>query len=212
MAEELSWWERARLAVGERVRLGRGPLVVLAVLCAAALAVAGWRYWDGRPEAVAPPRPVAAAAAAVHGPEPQGTRLVVDVVGKVRRPGVVQLPAGSRVADAVRAAGGATEARHEAGLNLARRLVDGEQLRVGEPAASPAGSDGAADGASGGRVSLSNATEQQLEQLPGVGPALAQHIIGYRTAHSGFATVEALRQVPGIGPHRYTQIAPLVTP
>ena len=117
---------------------------------------------------------------------------MVHVVGEVRSPGLVHLVAGSRVADALQAAGGATSAKAEGSVNLARLVVDGEQIQVS--------ASGLASGAgSGGKVSLNSATAQEFEALPGVGPVLAQRIIDYRTEHGSFASIDQLDDVSGIG-------------
>jgi competence protein ComEA len=149
----------------------------------------------------------------------------VDVSGKVRKPGVHRLPAGSRVTDALRAAGGVRPGTNTEGLNRARFLVDGEQVVVGGPAAAAVpgaggvngagavGSAGSAAGAApGAPVSLNTATADQLDTLPGVGPVLAQHIIDYRTQHGGFRSVDELRQVNGIGDRRFADLRDLVRP
>ncbi|MEV0438565.1 ComEA family DNA-binding protein [Streptomyces spectabilis] len=149
-----------------------------------------------------------------------GGGLVVDVSGKVRSPGVLRLPAGSRVADALRAAGGVRPGTKTDGLNRARLLVDGEQLLVGgaPPAAPGVPAGGAAAGPSGapgattGPVALNSATPEQLDTLPGVGPVLAQHIIDYRTEHGGFRSVDELREVNGIGDRRFADLRNLVRP
>ncbi|WP_261951518.1 ComEA family DNA-binding protein [Streptomyces nigrescens] len=155
-----------------------------------------------------------------------GRQLVVDVTGKVRHPGIHRMPPGSRVIDALRAAGGVLHGANVSGLNRARLLTDGEQIAVGVPGAaagSGAGPGGAGAGGTGsgtagggagssGPVSLSAATEQQLDALPGVGPVLARHIIEFRTQHGGFTSVEQLRQVTGIGDRRFADLRPLVEP
>ncbi len=152
--------------------------------------------------------------------------MVVDVTGKVRHPGIHRMPPGSRVIDALRAAGGVLHGADISGLNRARLLTDGEQIAVGVPGAaagSGAGIGGAGTGGTGGGtagggtgpsgpVSLSTATEQQLDALPGVGPVLARHIIEFRTQHGGFTSVEQLRQVTGIGDRRFADLRPLVEP
>ncbi|MGW3305863.1 helix-hairpin-helix domain-containing protein [Streptomyces sp. NPDC001073] len=151
-----------------------------------------------------------------------GAEIVVDVSGKVREPGVHRLPAGSRVTDALRAAGGVRPGTNTEGLNRARFLVDGEQIVVGGPApaavpgvggANTAGVAGSAAGAAPtAPVSLNTGTAEQLNTLPGVGPVLAQHIIDYRTQHGGFRSVDELRQVNGIGDRRFADLRDLVQP
>lgn len=151
-----------------------------------------------------------------------GGEIVVDVTGKVREPGVHTLPAGSRVADALRAAGGVRPGANTDGLNRARFLMDGEQIVVGGPAppagagqAGPAGqvAGGAVAGAGpSAPVSLNTATVEQLDALPGVGPVLAQHIVEFRTQHVGFRSVDELRQVKGIGDRRFSDLRDLVRP
>lgn len=146
--------------------------------------------------------------------------IVVDVGGKVREPGIHRLPAGSRVADALRAAGGVRPGTNTDTLNRARFLVDGEQVVVGAPAA-PAPQAGTSTGVGGAvapgaapaaPIPLNTATVDQLDTLPGVGPVLAQHIIDYRTQHGGFRSVDELREVNGIGDRRFADLRNLVRP
>ena len=141
--------------------------------------------------------------------------VVVHVTGAVSRPGVVTLPPGSRVTDAINAVGGANAEADTQQLNLARVLTDGEQIRVpriGEvlpdPAPQPSGAAspgaGTAPGKSGGggasgTVNINTASATDLEKLPGIGKALAQRIVEYRDSHGPFATVDSLTDVPGIG-------------
>ena len=145
---------------------------------------------------------------------PPRTILVVHVVGEVRRPGLYRLRDGSRIADAVRRAGGALRDADLAAVNLAAPLVDGVQILVPVKAVAaglPTGGDG--DGvATTGPVSLSSATLDELDALPGVGPITAQKILDYRTEHGPFASVDDLDAVPGIGPTRIEQLRDLVTP
>ena len=145
---------------------------------------------------------------------PVRSLLVVHVVGEVRRPGLYRLRDGTRIADAVRRAGGARRSADLAALNLAAPLVDGVQVLVpprsapgAPPAASP--SDGVVPA---GPVSLSSATIEELDELPGVGPITAQKIVDYRAEHGPFASVDDLDAVPGIGPTRIEQLRDLVTP
>jgi competence protein ComEA len=139
--------------------------------------------------------------------------LIVDVAGKVRRPGIYRLALGSRVDDAIRAAGGVLSGVDLATVNLAAVLVDGQQVAVGVPAApgGAAGTSHAAGSTGGGPVRLNTATIDQLETLPGVGPVLAQHILDWRAAHGGFASVAQLDDVPGIGTTKFAELRPLVT-
>ncbi|MGW3291534.1 helix-hairpin-helix domain-containing protein [Streptomyces sp. NPDC001002] len=171
---------------------------------------------SGASGVVGAPGAVGAAGAA-------GAEIVVDVSGKVREPGIHRLPAGSRVADALRAAGGVRPGTSTDGLNRARFLVDGEQVVVGGPAgaAAPGAVPGAAAGSVGSAagaaapaapVALNTATVDQLDTLPGVGPVLAQHIIDYRTQHGGFRSVDELREVNGIGDRRFADLRNLVRP
>jgi competence protein ComEA len=125
------------------------------------------------------------------------------VVGQVLQPGVVELPAGSRVVDAVAAAGGATSDADLGAINLARVLVDGEQVVVPLPgqvlaAAGPATASTTVPGGPG--IDLNTADVAALDTLPGVGPVLAQRIVDWRDAHGRFSDVEELREVSGIGP------------
>jgi competence protein ComEA len=134
--------------------------------------------------------------------------LVVHVAGKVHKPGIVRLPPGSRVLDAVAAAGGAHDGVDLTGLNLARMLTDGEQVLVGVPA--PADAAPYPPGAPG-PVNLNTATADQLEELPGIGPALAGRILAWRNEHGRFSSIEELQEVSGIGPATFAELADLVT-
>jgi competence protein ComEA len=137
-------------------------------------------------------------------------QLVVDVAGKVRRPGVYRLAPGSRVIDAVRAAGGVRRGISTNSLNLAAPLQDGEQVLVGAAGQPGAAQSGAGAGTSGA-VDLNTATLEQLETLPGVGPVLAQRILDWRTQHGSFTSVEQLDEVSGIGPAKFAQLRDAVT-
>ncbi len=144
---------------------------------------------------------------------PSATPLLVHVSGAVRSPGLVSLPAGSRVVDALAAAGGATASADQGAINLAARLTDGQQVVVPKRGAAPApASTGGGTGAATAPVSLSSATAQQLETLPRIGPALAARIIAYRQAHGGFSSVDDLGQVGGIGPKTLAGLKDLVVP
>ncbi|MCX4786660.1 ComEA family DNA-binding protein [Streptomyces sp. NBC_01221] len=233
---------RERIPVWLRLRCGLEPrtLAALSVVLIATAVFAAVHFWSARPHSVRAPDPVneaahagtsepspgvAAAPEPLPGPPPatgSGGHIVVDVSGKVRLPGIHQLPSGARVADAIRAAGGARPGVDLAGLNRARVLMDGEQIVVGAPPGPPVmgGTGGAATGGTGtgsggtttGTVSLNLATVEQLDSLPGVGPVLAQRIVDYRTQHGGFRSVDELREVNGIGDRRFADLQPLVVP
>ena len=143
------------------------------------------------------------------------SRVVVDVVGAVRRPGLYRLAQGSRIADVVSRAGGATGKADLAQVNLAAPLADGEQVvvpRRGGVASATSTGGAAAPGAPAAPVQLSTATLEQLDTLPGVGPVTAQKILDYREKHGAFSSVDALDAVPGIGPKRLEQLRDLVVP
>nr|MBA2462889.1 ComEA family DNA-binding protein [Actinomycetota bacterium] len=129
--------------------------------------------------------------------------------GAVRRPGLYRLREGSRVADAVARAGGATSKADTAAVNLAAPLADGIQVLVPSRVV---GAAGAAVAGAGARISLSSASEAELDTLPGVGPVTAQKIVDYRAAHGGFSSVDDLDAIPGIGPARLEQLRELVSP
>jgi competence protein ComEA len=154
----------------------------------------------------------AAGAPSTASPSAAGA-VTVDVAGKVRRPGVVTLPAGSRVIDALRRAGGARGHVDLSGLNLARVLTDGEQILVGRIAGGVAASAAATPGAPAGGplVDINTANQEQLEQLPGVGPVTAQKILAWRSAHGTFSSVDELLEVDGIGEKTLADLAPYVT-
>ncbi|MFE6597017.1 helix-hairpin-helix domain-containing protein [Streptomyces albidoflavus] len=207
-------------------------VAALVVVVLVAVVWAAQHFWTGRPEPVRVPEAVAQGATEAPGaaggpaatglpsppagapPSPSAGPLVVDVSGKVARPGVHRLPAGSRVEDALEAAGGVRPGTDTSGLNRARLLTDGEQVAVGvdpAPGAGPApGAPG--QGAAAGPLSLGTATAEQLETLPGVGPVLAAAIIAYRTENGGFRSVDQLREVRGIGDRRFEDLRELVRP
>lgn len=241
---------RERMPVWLQTRCGleRRSVLALTVLLVAAAAFAVQHFWVGRVQPVRAPEVVRAAApyeAGEQSPaaEPTGSvgsvgsagppgmastagaEIVVDVSGKVRKPGIHRLPAGSRVVDALGAAGGVRPGTNTDGLNRARFLVDGEQVVVGGPASTGAAGAGAGAGAGTAGaagagmgagpsvpVSLNTATVDQLDSLPGVGPVLAQHIIDYRAQHGGFRSVDDLREVNGIGERRFADLRNLVRP
>jgi competence protein ComEA len=140
-------------------------------------------------------------------------RIVVDVVGAVRRPGLYRLSEGARVADALAHAGGATRRAQLELVNLAAPVSDGEQIVVPRRGAvASAGGGAGAPGAPAGPVHLNTATLEQLDALPGVGPVTAQKILDYRQEHGAFGSVDELDAIPGIGPARLEQLRDLVAP
>ena len=193
------------------IAVSRSTALVGVCLALLVLAVLGQRLAHAgaasEPESAAVPlEPVAEA--------PARSVLVVHVVGEVRRPGLYRLRDGARIADAVHRAGGAVRDADLAAVNLAAPLVDGVQILVPARADTAGTSPGAPTGAGAASapVSLSSATVEELDELPGVGPVTAQKIVDYRTEHGPFASVDDLDAVPGIGPTRIEQLRELVTP
>ncbi len=230
----LAGWLGDRMPPGlqGRVRLGGAQLVLVAAIAAAGLAASAFFALGSGSGGTAVP--IAARSSTATGPGPISTasaspivtasatasttapaRVVVDVAGKVRRPGVVTMPTGSRVIDALRKVGGARRGVSLTGLNLARVLTDGEQILVGAQPV-PGAAASAAAGASaapvpGQLVSLNTATLEQLDTLPGVGPVTAQKILDWRTQHGAFSSVDELLEVDGIGQKTLADLAPYVT-
>lgn len=202
------------------IAISRSTAIAGASLLLAVLVLVGHRLAQTgtakAPEVAAPLEPVRS--------ERPRDLVVVHVAGAVRRPGLYRLRAGTRVADAVARAGGATRGANLGGLNLAAPLVDGTQILVPRAVeTTPSGADGGStsttDGTAAGlpatlsmKVSLSSATAGELDALPGVGPVTAQKIVDYRAAHGPFASADDLDEVPGIGPTRIEQLRDLVTP
>lgn len=242
---------------GGRYGVSRQAVIGVALVVALAVAMLAGRFVLAREEAA--PEPVGVeqvgqsepgeggadpggaepggAGAAASGAAPAGStapgtstsKVTVHVVGQVRRPGIVTLDAGARVADAIDEVGGTTGRADLGSVNLARLLVDGEQVVVPTPgesiaaapapgaaapaAGAPAGGApaGGAAPAAGDTVNLNTADLATLETLPGVGPVLAQRILDWRTEHGRFTAVEELGEVSGIGDKIYAQLAPKVT-
>jgi competence protein ComEA len=143
---------------------------------------------------------------------PATARLVVDVVGAVRRPGLYRLQTGARIADALGRAGGTTPKADLEQVNLAAPVADGEQVVVPRKTAGGVSVAGARGASPNRPVQLSTATVEQLDALPGIGPVTAQKIVDYRTEHGAFSSVEELDAIPGIGPARIDQLRGLVVP
>lgn len=205
----------------DRLPLTSAHLAVLAVVVAVAIAVSAW--WvvraQARPEPLPATSSLRASAAplvtpATGSPTSADDEVTVDVAGRVRDPGIAVLPAGSRVVDAITAAGGARPGVELTSLNLARLLVDGEQVVVGlaPPSAVGAAAAGApSGGGAGALVNLNTADAAALDTLPGVGPVTAEAILSWRAEHGGFTAVEELLEVDGIGDATLADIAPHVT-
>jgi competence protein ComEA len=201
------------LTVGRRRVLAVLLLAIVAVVVAWRHAAAGASPTGGA-LAVEPIRPSAAPGHTAQGAGARaGPAIVVDVVGAVRRPGLYHLARGARVADAVARAGGLTRRAERAAVNLAAPVADGEQVLVAaRGSAVPTGAGGAPPGAPTAPVSLSTASAEQLDTLPGVGPVTAQKIIAYRQEHGPFTSVAELDAIPGIGPARLDELKGLVVP
>jgi len=185
------------------VALDRRSVVVVAIALFLLLALGGRTLLRGRGAPVTPPlvRPAAA-----HPNSSVQGRLYVHVVGGVRHPGLYRLPQGSRVADALARAGGATPKAQVELVNLAAPLADGQQVvvpRRGSLAATAGGT---------GPVHLNTATLEQLDALPGVGPVTAQKILAYRQEHGAFGSVDELDAISGIGPARLDELRKVVAP
>jgi competence protein ComEA len=193
--------------------LSRGRAIAGALLLIAALFLAG-RYFAGAGTARESGPTVAAAAGELRA-EPR-PRLVVHVVGAVRRPGLYRLADGARIADALRRAGGAAKRADLSLVNLAAPVSDGTQVVV--PRRAPPSTGGSAAPAdpgaapAAGPIHLNTATVEQLDELPGVGPVTAQKIVDYREQHGAFSSVDDLDAIPGIGPARLEQLRELVAP
>jgi len=189
------------------IQVSRSAIVLGALALALALALANRMLRDAG-TAYEAPGPHASAAA----PALPRSLVVVDVVGAVRRAGVYRLPQGSRIADALARAGGATRRAELDLVNLAAPLADGSQIVVPTRTAAPPAGGGGGSSTPAGPVHLNSATEADLEALPGVGPVTAQKILDFRQHHGSFGSVDELDAIPGIGPKRLDQLRDLVAP
>lgn len=180
----------------------RSIRALIAIIAAISLLV-GYLWWSGRPQ-VSASIPIADTGLALSegaaGDFANTAGVMVHVAGAVKEPGLYELPAGSRVADAVEAAGGVTKKSAADTVNLARELVDGEQITVGESEQSSAGG-----------ISINNATAAELDALPGIGPVLAERIVTHRATHGPFRSIDQLSDVSGIGDSVMEQIRSQVT-
>ena len=241
------------LPVGSFAGFGRPQLAVIVVIVALGVLFGGWAVLRARPVAIGAPRltattdPSPSESTSVAAPAKptvttSGTATVapvsatpatirVHVIGAVHKPGVVSLPPGARVQDAIQEAGGTKKSARLGDLNLAQPLTDGQQVFVGHgkrasevrnptsgPAPDPAAtgavghtSTGSGAGPTGGPVDLNTATLDQLDELPGVGPVTAQKILDWRSEHGKFTSVAELQEVDGIGPKTFADLKPEVT-
>ncbi|WP_051215318.1 helix-hairpin-helix domain-containing protein [Granulicoccus phenolivorans] len=211
----------------------RRHLMVLGVIAAIALVLSLYLVLRAKPVPVPAAAAVvtesaAPAVSASATPSPQ--QITVHVVGAVKQPGVVRLTSGARVIDAIEAAGGLTGDARPGELNLAQPVSDGQQVVIGsaatpggqvrQPEGDGAGSGGGGSGGGGGgsgtpgpgqKLNLNNATQAQLESLPGIGPKTAEKILAWRKEHGRFTRIEELQEVPGIGAKTFAELAPHVT-
>jgi competence protein ComEA len=218
-------WERLRARAGPgplpgpRHARSENPSPLLrgaVILVTAAVVLTALLFWQARPKPVddpgwgwsssVPPSTYGPSSASPSDPA-SSVRWLVHVVGRVRRPGVVALDPGARVADAVRAAGGLRPGTDPSAINLARPVSDGEQLVIGGPQnrTGPQATPGS------GRLDLNSADAAALEALDGVGPVLAGRIIEWRETHGRFTRVEDLQRINGIGPRTFAALADQVT-
>jgi competence protein ComEA len=195
---------------------GQPGALVLSFVAALAAVIAAVGVWRERPvpEAVpvlplATPSAAKVSSALPPGPAPE---VVVSVMGRVPHPGLIHLPDGTRVADALAASGGVLPGTDLMGLNVARRLSDGEQLLVGvaPPPDPPVTNSVSGTAGTSQVVNLNTATLEQLDALPGVGTVTAKRILDWRVAHGRFISVDQLRQISGIGQARLAQLKHLV--
>lgn len=211
-----------------RVVADRRSVLAFVITAVVAAVIASTVTWFSRPtsEPVAPPALSMTSEAPTSGKGPPqsdaspstAATIVVSVIGYVATPGLVTLPDGSRVADAIAACGGATPDADLATVNLARVLTDGEQIAVGVPGVAGSGGEtsatsgaGPASAGSGTKININTASVENFDSLPGIGPVIAARIIDFRTKHGKFKSVDDLSSVSGIGPSIMGNIKDLVT-
>lgn len=191
------------------------------VIGALALAVAFFFFFSARTSAVTPISLIDGAGvsainqpanSAVNNPAINSSTLIyIDVAGKVKSPGVYQLPSGSRVIDAIQSAGGVKRGVSTTHINMARKLSDGEQVLVTNQKVTLPSSSSGRKAVYSGKVSINSATKAQLDSLPGIGPVIAERILVYRKSNGPFAALEDIQKVNGIGAAIYAQISSRIT-
>jgi competence protein ComEA len=207
------------------MQLSRRQIYAYVAVAALVLAV-GARYVvfprsagpaGGEPLVLTAPSPSSASSAAAFASPSAEADVVVYVCGAVKSPGVVRVPADARVADALALAGGPAARAELAAVNLAAKVVDGQQIMVPERGAAPVAASGAAASTGGAvavpgaPVNINTASLEELDGLDGVGPATAQKIIDYRTASGPFKTIDDIKNVSGIGDAKFAAMKDSIT-
>ena len=191
---------------GLRLRVGLGAAVVLVIVLAGIAVLVSALSPHGSTATASPPSTASRTVHTATASPGDAPTAFVHVVGQVKSPGLYELPAGSRMVDAVAAAGGFTATADQANLNLAQVVADGQQIVVAAQGAVPAVAPEGAVGGTGSIVNINTADATALQTLDGIGPALAQRILAYRSAHGGFRIASELQNVPGIGPKKFAAI------
>jgi competence protein ComEA len=203
-----------RQRAADLLRFHPREVSVLAALGLLLVIGSGLAYARARPTAAVAPPTGAVPSGSTEASTPAAT-IIVDIVGAVRHPGVYDFAQGARVIDAVKAAGGFVRDADTQAVNLARPLVDGEQIIVpkeGEaPTGAAAGTTSNGSATQGGKVNINSATVADFDTLPGIGPVLAQKIVDYRDQHGPFSSVQDLMKVSGIGPKKFAELQDQIT-
>lgn len=194
------------MKIPEFTREQRRGIIVLIVT---AIAITLFFFYSARGEAVDKVRPIGSSSSTTA--SPPALVIYVDVAGKVKVPGVYQLPDGSRVIDAITIAGGTRRGVDTSHINLARKLVDGEQILVTSKKFESISPNSSRKMVFSGKVSINSGTKAQFDSLPGIGPVLAQRIIDHRSKNGPFAQVSDIQNVSGIGAAIFAQIADRLT-
>lgn len=181
----------------------------IAVLAITAIAIALFFFYSARGEAV--PQVLPATTPATESAAASKVVIYVDVTGKVKAPGVYQLPDGSRVIDAIEMAGGLKRGFNASHINMARRLVDGEQVAITSKKFQAITPPSGRKGIFSGKVSINSGSKSHFDSLPGIGPVLAQRIIDHRSKNGPFLKVEDIQNVSGIGASIFAQISDRLT-